>query len=1277
MTISSFFVSAAPKLDLKYLSDILVVYSKTKSYLDVLKNSARIVTWLAIVIVIPLVISLITILVYLIGDCARCCCMRRSIKARRFRSICKRRTCFWFQVASSLLGIVGCVIVMVGCFQPYTAANGIIQKVESVVLALNGSSQGTATAVDSFLGSIFYDNVTGKPFAPLTEALTQDAQARDEYIAKLQLNASMLSPVLSVLNDVSNSTLAVLRAPVNEWKEKPSDPSLAFLAYLSDVSTAAPAFYSTITTNAKKFNDSLVEAVVAPPVPYGENYFPTGYSFYDKILYYNLFVNATRTVAQDAENLVASLALFVGFTLKDPKQLEDIMKNSQSVTAEQMIFPTPALTAVTVSEFMSNLYSSKLSTDLQGIFSKLVNGTDVYGLMKVMCDKQKTKTPTMQKVCDAFTCKDPATGMAQCLADTSVLLTNIVLESFGVTLAQISSALSENLVKYPGLYFDYTKALSTGLRNLTYKDLSNYFLNQKPCKGQNDAVVMISKLLGLYDDATGFCGVNLEEKFPQIRDQAVLRNIYKILIANPFLYISLLLGLILVVIPALFLAGSLIGLCAKCICCNAFSLTLCFLMPLALCILSLILSVLTIIFSNGVCYNVFDLTFSYTKYMDRNYPSLLPALSAAQTTFNLNLPPSVQEILTTKSYRIDLSAVQTDLAGIIQLPAPAITLDLSQETYSKFAASANLQPIYFYFNKTVDYVAKTLKGSDFPLNISLTKGEPLYDFFKEFGVLISNLDLSNLFAAPGTAAATQATVFSALGVDGILTFLETVIPGILTGLAANEVNFVSTMLGDFLTNTTAPLSKAVNDALTDPNLQKLHVFNNAANYTYHPKNDSSKSLYFDMLNATAFYTAVVAVGVRDKELLGDGKVMYPLFDNLASEYITKHSSSATLPALTYSNNSDGTAGYTMSCNAAFLLECLMTGDPPPPPPPPPGPAEIDEIKAFFTSDGFSQANFPATGKKLEEIGFTHKKHLLACYKGIPTDAIIKTRLEKISAFSSLTTDKKKLFEPILLDAYKRTYFPDLRDYTTAVFDNGGASLTEDASSKLYNSTINILTNISGSAKALPDGSKMPMMQDFARAQIKASEQFLKVTPFVLDVLKYNLEKPGTKVAQPSYPLYSSVAQFITVGTEENPALLPVLYNHTLSGLFHVLNSVVGKGVTLVSPHTFGSIVSTVQAVSCNGLLNIFGELGFGYYLLWLGCYLTLIAMLDNWVYIRMMKRKKGKDRGDELVMVPVDTDAVEVPLDPGGGHKRSRSDKPLHLNTSRSAALYGDPEYVF
>lgn len=322
---------------------------------------------------------------------------------------------------------------------------------------------------------------------------------------------------------------------------------------------------------------------------------------------YNLFVKAVCTVAADNKNLEESLRTFIGLVLKNPNSVDDFLKNSWPVIADELIFPESEINHLTVSEFMSDFYNKILSPTQQDILDVCVNGTTVYGYAVVICNQIGGHTDLIDDICDALVCDDPINDLDECLESTNTKLVALVLSAVGLSESRVSYILGTYLVRYSGMYFDHIKSLELGLQDLTYKDLTDYFLNQKPCRDNNKAIVLISRLFKLYDEESGYCGVSLEERFSLLRREGIARNIYKMLIPNPFLYISLLLCLILVVIPVVFFVGSFIGLCTKSICCNAIALSFLFLIPVVFCVLVLVLSVIAIFVTNGLSYNIFGL----------------------------------------------------------------------------------------------------------------------------------------------------------------------------------------------------------------------------------------------------------------------------------------------------------------------------------------------------------------------------------------------------------------------------------------------------------------------------------------------------------------------------------------------------------------------------------------------------------------------------------------------------------------------------------------------
>lgn len=277
MTALGLFLSGAPKLDLNFVATALEVYAQTQSFFKILNINPGFIAWLTIVIIIPLVISVITMFFYLISSCIRCCGIRNSMQAIQSNTPWKRKTCFWLQIVASIFGAIGCIILFVACFNPYISANGIIRDAREIVGTIRNSSIRSAASIDRFLGSIFYEEETELPFNPFSKAQTLNAGQRSDYADTLELNTSIFVPIFRILNSMATTTFAVLRPPVTEWQINQTEESLGFLSYLNSVSAEAPTFYSGLTTNLEDFLHNLTTYLQAPDVPYGANYFLTGY----------------------------------------------------------------------------------------------------------------------------------------------------------------------------------------------------------------------------------------------------------------------------------------------------------------------------------------------------------------------------------------------------------------------------------------------------------------------------------------------------------------------------------------------------------------------------------------------------------------------------------------------------------------------------------------------------------------------------------------------------------------------------------------------------------------------------------------------------------------------------------------------------------------------------------------------------------------------------------------------------------------------------------------
>lgn len=607
--------------------------------------------------------------------------------------------------------------------------------------------------------------------------------------------------------------------------------------------------------------------------------------------------------------------------------------------------------------------------------------------------------------------------------------------------------------------------------------------------------------------------------------------------------------------------------------------------------------------------------------MNRNFEFFMPLLQAIQENTNVTFPRALEKLMKIKVVEFDLSRVEQTLHCLFTFPKSYLTFDFSKDSYEEFTEEADLEPIYFLLENTLECANDLAQDFTFPIDISLSPFEPLSDFFIEIGVLVSQLDISKLFALPGSNTAEKETLLEALGIDSIMKFFDTIFTLLLKGLVEDKENFISRMLVSFITEYLEPLLQDIVHIIDNPKLEQYNVFDNEANFTYFPRNEPTKYLHFGMREAIGFFKYAVAAGVREKILLGTGTVKYPLFDDLATTFITTYLSSDTFPDFTYKNNSDGTAAYTLSCNTAFLLECLMLS----------GKAPVENITTLielFTAGGFGPDNFASTIELLQKIGSTRRIDLLAGYHGVPSDNAIDARLEKIAAYNSLSLEKKSLFSSVLHDAYKKAYFPDVRNYTTIVFGTVAASDTEDTASLLYNSTVSIVLDLSNSAKLLPSGSAIVEMEKFVRAQMTASQHFLTLISFVINVSTYNLASPYDAPTHPTHPLYDNIATSIIGGTTENPGILLHLYNSLVGELLAVVSNLVGNGTTPFSPAMFGRVAAAIRATTCDGFLNIFAELGFGCYLLWLGCCLTLIAMLGNLVYFRAASAAK-KDNSEK------------------------------------------------
>lgn len=1196
-------MAAAPKLDIKYLTKAATAYAETKSIYAVIKSSPKFVAWSAIVTLIPLVLSIVLLFFYLVSGCMRCCCLRSTIKRPVYSKTSCRVACYSIQALSGACGLVGCAIIMAGCFRPYTTVAGVITVASALADNLNIINQPTIDAVDATVGNFFFDEATGKPFTPLRHAYTLDPAARKAYAAGVKLNTTLFVPILSDLNQTLIHTLAVLSPPLDAYNAHSAAPSLQFMGAFEQISADAPTFYRRLFNDSFYISGNLTPYAKVSPILFSNNYTRTNHSIYEKAFNYSLFVNASLLSSGLLKAFNASLAVFAGPLFTSMAEFNTYLNNTAPIPRSTLILPeTP--TRETLNNFMASFYSRNLSAEAHKVLETFTNGPTLYDLLGVICNESASGASAANQslFCEIMACPTNATDPAGCLQQANTNIFNALFHLGGLDMQTLSTYLGEYLIGYGGLYFDGLKSFVADAGKLTVRELSNYLLNVKPCKGQNEAMAFLAQQLHTYDDTTGFCGYDLPREIPALESNSVLKGVYGVLRANPFVYMSLIFGAVLVIIPALFLGGALIGLCAQCTCCNCFSLCACYLLPAFVALLTTIFGILSMIANNGMCYNFFGVTLDFDAYLARNYPAVVPALRALQKIEHVALPAMLEDIVRTNVTAINLQELLAQAYGIVVLPKKELVINFSIPSYPHFAESLNLDPVEIVFRNLV-----TMLSVFVGMPVNITSQDPMYSYVADLSVLISELSLETVFAAPGSAAAKNASLFDALGAGSVMGFLETFVPDILRRLGTSSNNFVTTMLANMLSSQMGAILSKIGAFFGDDMLAPLRLFTNPDNYTYHPANDPSVGVYFNALMAADFYEQVLAPGRIETQFLGTGAHAYPLFDALVDSYIGANTDPAALPAFSYSNGSDDTIAFGLSVNAALLLEVLIVNKAPS--------TDIDAVKALFTTkNSFAPASFATTATTLKTVSAKHQSALLTAYNGGMTEALALYRLSTNTKFSGLPEASKPAYAKVLAAGYQGVYFAAVRSFTLAVYGPNATTVSAAVASDLFNKTVDIPASIDTSTQKLPTTNTMTTAKAFMQDHAQAADQFMNVSHMILDVGQYNMQSPHDPAApsQPTYPLYDNINKYFIAGGSGVKPLLPEGYDKVLAPVLRLFTGVVGNGTTLLSPRILGTVMYSLQDLSCGGLLNMVGELGFGYFMLWVGSFLTLLAMISTW-----------------------------------------------------------------